>query len=319
MSTTPAAATAPRFEPVERCWICDSTAFEPMHTAYFDHRQFAEVDPPLATYSDCTVEIARCLDCGFGQPRALPALPDYFERLYGLHWSADWMEAELQSSYKDLIFHHVLDGLEARVPVQSRTHLDIGAHVGRLIHLARQRGWRPEGIELNPRTAAFAARATGLTVHRKDAATLAEGGGGPYGAITLIDVLEHIPEPLKALRAARRLLVPGGWIAVKVPHGRVQLLKERWRGRLRRGYRPALATNLVHVNQFGPTSLRRGLERAGFSDVSMTVGAPELPPGGARAAAANLLRKAVWRASRLDPRGPESPLALHLLAYARAG
>lgn len=310
---------APRFEPVERCWICDSTTFERMHTAYFDHRKFAEVDPPLSTYSDCTVEIVRCRDCGFGQPQSVPALPDYFERMYGLNWSADWMQAEHESTYKDLIFNHVLDGLEARVPAQSRTHLDIGAHVGRLIRLARQRGWRPEGIELNPQTAAFAARATGLTVHRKDAAALAEGGSGPYGAITLIDVLEHIPRPLEILRAARKLLIPGGWIAVKVPHGRVQLLKEHWRARLRPRYQAALATNLVHVNQFGPTSLRRGLERAGFAEPTVTVGAPELPPGGLKLAASNLLRLAVWRASRFDPRGPESPLALHLLAYARAG
>jgi hypothetical protein len=103
-----------------------------------------------------------------------------------------------------------------------------------------------------------------------------------------------------------------------VPHGRAQLRKEAVRARLRPGYRATVADNLVHVNHFGPRSLRLALERAGFADVTVRVAAPELPPpAGAGGRARNLLRRAVWRAALALPRGVESPLSLHLQAFAR--
>lgn len=304
------------FTPVRACLVCGGTALRPVHQAVFELSEYARQDPELARYTGATVEVVRCAACGFGQPAALPSLPDYFGRMYDQRWSAAWMETEYASGYKDLIFRSVLRGLERRVMAEERTLLDLGAHVGRLMHVAAGRGWAAEGVELNPSTAAYAARATGLPVHRMDAAALA-GEGRRYGAVTLIDVLEHIPQPVAALEAARTVLRPGGWIAVKVPHGRVQLRKEELRARLRPGYRATVADNLVHVNHFGVRSLALALQRAGYRDVRVEIAAPELPPGGARARAGNAARLAVWRLGLLLPRGAESPLSLHLQAYAR--
>jgi len=307
------------FAPLAACWVCGGRALRPVTTATFEFSEYARQDPELARYTDASVEIVRCAACGFGQPAALPRLPDYFARMYDQRWSAEWMETELRSGYKDLIFRTVLTGLEERGAGEDRSLLDLGAHVGRLIQLAAERGWRAEGVELNPSTAAFAARETGLTVHRADASALS-AEGRRFRAVTLIDVLEHIPDPVPALAAARSVLRPGGWIAVKVPHGRVQLRKEHLRRALDRGYRPTVADNLVHVNHFGPRSLAMALERAGFADASVEIAAPELmPPGPARARRllSNGLRLAAWRAGRVIPGGSETLLGLHLLAYAR--
>ena len=306
------------FARVDACWICGGTALRPVHTAIFELSEYRAQDPELAAYSGRSVRIVRCGDCGFGQPEALPALPGYFGRMYDQRWSEEWMEHEFRSGYKDLIFRTVLHALDRLLP-PGRRLLDLGAHVGRLIHLARERGWEAEGVELNPSTAAFAERATGLPVHRRDARDLA-AQGRRYGAVTLIDVLEHIPRPVEALREARGVMEPGGWIAVKVPHGRNQLRKEEIRGRLSPGYRVGVADNLVHVNHFGPRSLRRALERAGFADVRVAVAAPELIPGGglpARRIASNAIRLATYHAARVLPGGADSPLSLHLQAYAR--
>ncbi|MFL5539242.1 MAG: class I SAM-dependent methyltransferase [Longimicrobiaceae bacterium] len=315
--TAPPDAPHAGFSPVRACWVCGGTELRPVHTALFELSGYRGQDPELARYTGATVELVRCAACGFGQPAALPALPDYFGRMYDQRWSAEWMETEYTSGYKDLIFRTVLAGLEARVPLHARTLLDLGAHVGRLMAMAASRGWAAEGVELNPSTAAHAARATGLPVHRMDARALS-GQGRRYGAVTLVDVLEHIPEPVGALEAARTVLAPGGWIAVKVPHGRVQLRKEALRARLRPGYRATVADNLVHVSHFGPRSLRLALERAGFGQVEVGVAAPELVSrrGGA-ARAANAVRRAAWSLGRLLPGGVESPLSLHLQAYAR--
>jgi SAM-dependent methyltransferase len=319
MDIRPARPTAPHaaFTPVPACWVCGGGELRPVHAAVFELSEYLRQDPELARYTGARVDLVRCAACGFGQPAALPSLPDYFGRMYDQRWSAEWMETEYTSGYKDLIFTSVLRGLEARVPSHQRTLLDLGAHVGRLMRMAAERGWTAEGVELNPSTAAYAARATGLPVHRMDARALSDRGRR-YGAVTLVDVLEHIPAPVAALEAARAVLAPGGWIAVKVPHGRMQLGKEAVRARLRPGYRATVADNLVHVSHFGVRSLALALERAGFAEVRVGVAAPETIPGGSAAArAANAARRTVWSLGRLLPRGVESPLSLHLQAYAR--
>ena len=141
---------------------------------------------------------------------------------------------------------------------------------------------------------------------------------GSFDAVTLTDVLEHIPKPLTVLSRAADLLAPGGWIAVKVPCGPSQLLKERWRGRLRPGYRPTVADNLVHVSHFSAPSLRLALERAGFSSIAIEPGAPELPQGaGLRGSLSRASRRAVHFAARVVPAAVHTPLALNLQAYAR--
>jgi SAM-dependent methyltransferase len=307
------------FTPTGACWICGGTELTPVNRAIFEFSLYAEQDPELARYTGATVDLVRCRACGFSQPAALPSLPDYFGRMYDQRWSEEWMEAEFHDGTKDLIFREVVAQLSERVPAKRRTLLDLGAHVGRLIQVAAQAGWRAEGVELNPRTSAYAARATGLPVHRADLRDL-EAEGRRYAAVTLIDVLEHIPEPVEALRGVKGVLEPGGWIAVKVPHGPNQLMKERIRGRVLRGYRPTVADNLVHVSHFTAGSLRMALESAGYVDVSVTTAAPVLPPPGDGAARAGqvAIRRAMTAAARLLPGGTRTPLAMNLQAYGRA-
>jgi SAM-dependent methyltransferase len=307
------------FTPTGPCWVCGAGGQKPVNRAIFELSAYAEQDPELARYTGATVDLVRCAACGFAQPAALPSLPDYFGRMYDQRWSDEWMEAEFHDGTKDLIFREVVDRLSDRVPARQRTLLDLGAHVGRLIQVAAQAGWRAEGVELNPRTSAYAARATGLPVHRADLRDLV-AEGRRYAAVTLIDVLEHIPQPVEALQGIRQVLQPGGWIAVKVPHGPNQLIKERIRGRVLRGYRPTVADNLVHVSHFTAGSLRMALERAGFVDVSITTAAPVLPPPAAGAARAGqvAVRRGMTMAARLLRGGTHTPLAMNLQAYARA-
>lgn len=312
--------TDARFTPTGACWICGARGLRPVTRAIFEFSAYAEQDPELATLTGATVDLVRCPVCGFAQPAAMPSLDDYFGRMYDQRWSGAWMESEFHDGTKDLVFRHVLHGLERRIPPDRRTLLDLGAHVGRLLFLAARDGWDAEGVELNPRTSAYAARATGLPVHRADLRDL-QAEGRRYRAVTLVDVLEHIPEPIGALRAVAGVLEPGGWVAVKVPHGPNQLRKETIRGRLFRGYRPTVADNLVHVSHFTPRSLRMALESAGFREISIRPAAPVVPPagGGARRATRVAFLRATAAAAGALPFGAQSPLAMNLQAYARFG
>lgn len=305
------------FVPLDRCQICGGGALTAVHELVFELDIYRTQDPGLAAYSGGRLDLCRCGACGFAQPAALPALPRFFDRLYDQRWSEAWIRTEFEAGYKDVIFRGILDALAARLDSSRRRLLDVGAHAGRFIALARAAGWSAEGLELNPQTAAYAAARTGavvrqLNVHQVDATTAA------YDALTLTDVLEHIPDPVAVLTRAAALLAPGGVVAVKVPSGPGQLRKERWRGRIVRGYRPTLADNLVHVNHFSPGSLRLGLQRAGFADIRIEPGAPELPETpGLRGAASRLVRRSLHAAACAAPWGVHLPVTLNLQAFAR--
>jgi SAM-dependent methyltransferase len=307
------------FAPVSRCWVCDGDRLTPVHEAAFELSEYRTQDPELAAYSGAHVSIVRCARCGFAQPSGLPTLPGFFDRMYDQRWSEEWIVSEHNANYKDLIFADILEALASKLGRDRRRLLDVGAHSGRFVVLARRAGWDVEGLELNPKTAAFAARASGATVHQGNVHTF-ESLDAAYDAMTLTDVLEHVPEPRAILQKARRLLASGAWIAIKVPNGPAQRLKERTRSVVRRGYRPTLADNLVHVNHFSPSSLRLALEREGFTDISIHPGAPELSPNGSGAPSVDrALRRAAFHTVRALPGGVHTPLAFNLQAYARRG
>jgi 2-polyprenyl-3-methyl-5-hydroxy-6-metoxy-1,4-benzoquinol methylase len=306
------------FAPVERCWVCGGHTLIPFHQCRLDFRQYATQDPELNAYSGHRIWIVRCAACGFGQPEQLPTLPRFFDRMYDQRWSEGWVENEFDAQYKDFIFRKILRELGRRVAPNARRLLDVGAHAGRFMHLARLAGWEAEGIELNPRTAAYAARRTGAAVHQINAHAL-QAEGRHYSALTLIDVLEHIPDPLSLLRVLAGLVERGGGVAIKVPCGRSQYIKERVLSMF--SHEVSLAENLVHVNHFSPGSLRLALERAGFSKIVIRTGAPELLQPGVglfRRALSNTGRLAVYAAGSL-PGGVHTPLALQLQAFATKG
>ena len=201
----------------------------------------------------------------------------------------------------------MLAGLDRlRGPGVPRTLLDVGVHAGRFLHLARQAGWEAEGAEVNPVTAAYAARRTGAPVHAARAQDLAGRGPG-FGAVTLTDVLEHIPRPAPLVGQLRGLLAPGGILAVKVPHGPVQRLKEGARRHLPgRGDRVGVMPRFAHVNHFTVAALRLCLHAAGFGPVLVVAGAPEFLPGPRRTRAR---RPRPWSAAPSTARPAGSPAA----------
>ena len=108
------------------------------------------------------------------------------------------------------------------------------------------------------------------------------------------------PQPRSVLRRVSGFLAPGGWVAVKVPNGPAQRVKEHMRAWLTPGYRATIADNLVHVNHFSARSLAAALRAEGFTDVLVVAAVPEYPPAGA---IDRLVRRAAFVPARTTPGG----------------
>ena len=93
--------------------------------------------------------------------------------------------------------------------------LDVGFGNGSLLFTALEYGFEPVGLELRPE-AAERMTAHGIRSYAKDICELE--GEGEFRVISMADVLEHMPFPIPALQAARRLLKPDGVLFLSMPN-----------------------------------------------------------------------------------------------------
>ena len=146
----------------------------------------------------------------------------------------------------------LLDAIERHAP-RGRM-LEVGCGHGLLLDEARRRGWAVEGLELANASREHA-RSLGLEVRDQ---TLEEAEG-VYGAVVLADVLEHLDDPVAALRQIADLLAPGGVTLIVTPDPAsrtARLAGSRWWG-----YLPSHTYLIPH------TTLRGLLRDAGLETV----------------------------------------------------
>lgn len=158
----------------------------------------------------------RCRRCRLVYLNPRPA-PDEAARIYPDHYHAfQFRPTEFGFVYR------VRRRLEARrllrwcrgLPADARI-LDVGCGDGFHLGLLREFGkqtWRLEGVDADLR-AVEPARAGGLTVHLGEVETLTLPAGA-YHLVLLVMTVEHLPDPLRTLRAVARLLAPGGRVVV---------------------------------------------------------------------------------------------------------
>jgi 2-polyprenyl-3-methyl-5-hydroxy-6-metoxy-1,4-benzoquinol methylase len=211
--------------------------------------------------------LQRCKACGF-----LFVLPRPSREELARVYSEDYFEAGVADAlaYRSPVFEECLDRLDVHRPYRGRL-LDIGCGTGEFLEAATRRGWEVCGVELSVRAAQLA-REKGLDV-RCCTLSSAPYASGSFDAITCLDVLEHVADPLQDLQRARELLAPGGLFVIRVPNTVFHLWKTR--------ACTALGVNDVglqmdyHLNHFTPKTLVRTLRRCGFRAISLEVGAPE--------------------------------------------
>jgi 2-polyprenyl-3-methyl-5-hydroxy-6-metoxy-1,4-benzoquinol methylase len=184
---------------------------------------------------------------------------------YGADYYEPWQGREERARIR--MWRHRL----AVVMRRSRggTLLDVGCGDGLFLRVARDAGFRVEGIEFSPEGARRAAARLGRPVAVGDLA-LQSHLSGPFDIVTHWHVLEHLEAPRAMLEAARRRLAPGGLLVVAVPN--LDNLPMQAAYRLARGRPLPLyeeGAREPHLSHFNPKTLRRLLERHQFETIDI--------------------------------------------------
>jgi O-antigen biosynthesis protein len=159
--------------------------------------------------------------------------------------------------------------------------VDVGCGAGATGGLLKRKfpGTRVIGIERNARVAALA------RAHLDDVvcADLADVrldehlGGRPVGALLLLDVLEHLADPWRALVAMRGWLAPTSRVIASVPNVRnLRTLEHIASGHFDYDERGVL--DVTHLRFFTRSTLRRMLEETGYEVVAIEA-LPHPAPG----------------------------------------
>jgi len=145
--------------------------------------------------------------------------------------------------------------------------LDVGAGFGGFLARAAQDGWKLHGIEPNDSAIAVARDRLGNAANLQQAIfETANLQPKSYDCIVMMNVIEHVREPLEIARRAMELLRPGGCLALRWPQ---MVFMNRWRNRLRlkRQVNRIVVGAPLHLHDYTRNSMETLYRRGGFVDV----------------------------------------------------
>jgi SAM-dependent methyltransferase len=149
--------------------------------------------------------------------------------------------------------------------------LDIGCDTGMLFEWFGSPAWERYGVEISPSAAVHAAQTYQAQVF---SGTIAEAKypDAYFDLVTMIDMLYYVDDPNADFEEVRRVLKPGGLLAIELAGQRYQLTRSR--GLLcwlieRRWTR--LQTDSAYLYWFSPGALARLLQRHGFEVIALPI------------------------------------------------
>ena len=135
-----------------------------------------------------------------------------------------YWEAYKLDLYGDAVVQQAFERRYARLLDAARTHvspvdsvLDVGCGIGNFVAWAQASGLRAVGTDVSP-VAVAAARDRGLDVHHSDE-VVREVPDGSVDALTMWDVVEHLPAPRTVLAELLPKVRRGGAVVFETPDG----------------------------------------------------------------------------------------------------
>jgi len=245
--------------PMHSCSICANTKLALMYEHVKDHYKIVRQEYQFWRCENCASAILQ----PFPSPEEISSFypPNYVfkvnERKKGARWLLDRLQWRL---FYRPIYDQKVKSLMETTRLRSGRILDVGCGSGILLHLLANEGFDVAGVEVSAEDVRYAEETFGIKVVP---GTLKQAAfpDASFDAVTLYNVLEHVPDPFETLCEVARILKPGGWVALDVPlidSRQSDFFKDHW-GQITEAPR--------HLCIPSSKGVRTILKRAGFSQV----------------------------------------------------
>jgi len=240
-----------------KCNLCHSSKFEVIYKA--TSRQFSHKPDSY----QCTnirhgeyYRLVKCTECGlyYSSPR-----PDANSLLKGYTSAKDEIyKEELQGRFKT--FARNLKNIEKYK--KKGLLLDIGCSIGIFLSLAQNKAWKVHGIEPSQWCVDQCKKLFNIKI-KKGTYQKLNNTKTRFDVITLWDVLEHLDDPLDALKTCRDLLKKDGLLVFSTLNFRsvyARMLGKKW---------PWLMK--MHIYYFDKKTIKKYLEKAGLKLIQLSM------------------------------------------------
>lgn len=239
-----------------KCPICQSEDLKPVTSER--NRLKTASQPDVQIFDNTWIQLLECNNCTFAFTKEMPVDEFFFEKRYDIHFNP---ELESKNQFKDKIIEKLFNDLKD-LGCEKGNLLDIGSFAGVFLRKAMAKGFNVQGIEVNRVIAEHARDVQKLNViHGKFLDT--DLPLNHYDLITLIDVLEHLRNPLLSIKKCHTHLKSGGLLVIKVPNFKIQLFKQFISKKLNISD-IGILEGFGHINHFTPKSLKFALEANGY-------------------------------------------------------
>ncbi|HWY57334.1 MAG TPA: class I SAM-dependent methyltransferase [Terriglobales bacterium] len=235
------------------CRICGSSSFFP----YLQGRGY---------------QIVECLECGLRYINPQPTDRELREFYAGFDLDSTWRgdgEERFDRAMRDFV-------LQFR---RSGSVLDVGSSRGNFLLAMRAAGFSVFGVEPSPKNSEFARSANGIDSYTGTIEEfLAAPTRRPFDVITVLNVIEHVPDPKQVLTGLRELLVSCGLLILAVPDARLHSLIGGTRQKLGFGDPFWMHTRKhplvgfdppAHLCSFEPKTISQLTEKCGFQTLGV--------------------------------------------------
>ena len=221
-------------------------------------------------------KVIRCMNCTLLYIHPLPSKEHLFSIADDSHSGAGIDHIQHYFSAHDLSNHHdpvvqsfstILDLLEESV--EGRRLLDVGSGDGTFVALAIKRGWDAFALDCSPIAGKVARESYGVETLTYDFCSDGVLVEEHFDVVTMLDFLEHVIDPITAVRQARELIQKDGVFLVNSPNHQSVLcwVIDSFRHISVRSVRNVIQRyyGVAHVSIFNPRSLAHLLKKGGFA------------------------------------------------------
>ena len=235
------------------CNLCGSDNYKVLHKARYNKVMGEEeLIAKFRSSGDETLidQVVKCRKCGliYINPRINP---DLIIKGYSEGEDPTFVS---QAKGRELTFARCLKQIEKLK--RNGKILDVGTAGGSFLAVAKRKGWDVYGCEPNKWLCNWAKENYGIDVRQGDIFRQ-KYESNFFDVVTLWDVLEHTPDPMAALKECSRILKPGGLLVVNYPDigsSIARIMRSKW-----------IFLLSVHLYYFTPKTIRKALNKSGFS------------------------------------------------------